>query len=262
MNNKNPIVSIITPCYNGATYIPDYIRSLLKQSFSDWEVIFVDDGSVDGSSERVLSLSKNDNRFRVIKTTGRLGAAGARNMGLRSAHGRFIAFLDCDDWWHPNKLEKQIEVMLRTKAGFCCTEYYNCAPDGSILHLTKINPPVTKLRHLLKICRVGCLTVVLDRTQIENIEFSTEPDIPEDYALWDRILMQLELSGKTTAMINEPLAYYRVHSSGKSSNKIYHASAHWRLYKKQMSLPKAIVCFFFYAANGIFNRIRHFFGTY
>ena len=110
------LVSIIIPLYNSEKFIKDTINSVLFQTYTNWEVIIVDDCSTDNSVEIILKIIDNNSNIRLIKLENNVGSAQSRNAALEVANGRFIAFLDSDDIWHPDKLEKQVVFMLKRKA--------------------------------------------------------------------------------------------------------------------------------------------------
>jgi teichuronic acid biosynthesis glycosyltransferase TuaG len=112
----NDLISIITPSYNSKCFIDDTIRSVLSQGYKNWEMIIVDDCSTDGSVEVIKKIIKNESRIKLIRLKKNIGSAMSRNTALEVSNGRFIAFLDSDDIWHPDKLEKQVVFMLKRKA--------------------------------------------------------------------------------------------------------------------------------------------------
>ncbi|MEW5755445.1 MAG: glycosyltransferase family 2 protein [Pseudomonadota bacterium] len=253
---SHPAVSVITPCLNGIAYLPQMVASVIAQTFSDWELIFIDDGSTDGSLEYMIEAASQEQRIVVKHTTGRVGAAAARNIGISSARGQYVAFLDCDDWWLPDKLARQITCMEQTGAAFSCAAYIVYDHSGKVIRKQSVYGPLTSRRHLHKQIIVGCLTVMYDRIQLPVAAFVTELNRAEDYLLWYELLLQVERLGMATCVIEDALACYRAHSGGKSSNKYRHALAHWRIYRDYLgfSVPKAGACLLSYAANGIFNR--------
>lgn len=256
MRTSHPAVSVITPCLNGVAYLPQMVSSVAAQTFVDWELIFIDDGSTDGSLEYMLEAAILDPRIIVKQTKGRVGAAAARNIGISSSRGQYVAFLDCDDWWLPTKLAQQIACMEKANATFSCTAYMVCDHSGAIIRKQSARGPLTSRRHLYKHIVIGCLTVMYDRIRLPAAAFSMELTRAEDYLLWYELLLEVERLGLVTCVIDEPLACYRTHSGGKSSNKYLHALAHWRLYRDFLgfSIPKAGACLLSYTVNGIFDR--------
>ena len=143
-------VSIITPSYNSSRYIEETIESVQKQTYSDWEMIIVDDCSTDDTCEIVENIIKRDNRIMLIKQNQNQGAGAARTLGMRKASGKYIAYLDADDIWLPDKLEKQVMYMKNNNIGFSCTSYEVIDNAGN-----KLNKSI----HMLpKVDYVGFLT--------------------------------------------------------------------------------------------------------
>ena len=144
MNKSEYLVSIITPTFNSAKYIEDTIRSVIAQTYSSWEMNIVDDCSTDDTREIVNKWCEKDSRIRLSKLDKNQGASAARNMSLAQASGRFIAYLDADDIWSPQKLEKQVNFMLTNKYGFSCTSYEVIEDTGK-----RLNKKIYMLCHML-----------------------------------------------------------------------------------------------------------------
>jgi teichuronic acid biosynthesis glycosyltransferase TuaG len=250
-----PVVTVITPCLNGIRFLPDMVASLKRQSLAEWELIYVDDGSTDGSLKYMETVAADDPRVRIFRTSGRQGASTARNLGISEARARFVAFLDSDDWWLPEKLELQVEQMVRERAAFSCTGYWVCHEDGSIIRAQKVFGPVTSRRHLRKQAVIGCLTVMYESAALRSKRFRTHLAGAEDYVLWYEMLDEVERRGLTTTFLPQPLACYRVHDAGKSRNKL-HARSHWTVYRKALGLSrlKAASCFASYVVNALYDR--------
>lgn len=179
------LVTIITPSYNTASYIAETIQSVLNQTYKSWELIIVDDCSTD-DTDQVVQQFLDDKRIRYIKNRANSGAAVSRNRALREAKGRWIAFLDSDDLWMPNKLEKQIRFMKKNKYHFSYTEYEEIDENGKPLGIRVSGPKrITKLG-MYAYCWPGCLTVMYDRNVVGNIQIA---DIKKnnDYAMWLKV---------------------------------------------------------------------------
>jgi len=226
MNNSAPKVSIITPMHNDSSFVRQTIESVLSQTFNDWEMLIVDDNSSDGS----LAVAKEyeSKQIRVFHNEKNMGAAYSRNVALREARGDFIAFLDADDWWAPEKLEKQIRFMENLKIDFSCTAYYRCRLDGSRVITTA---PYIIGKKVMRACDyVGCLTAMYRREKIGLIQ--VEPSIKKrnDYAIW------LQVSKKANCyFLAEPLAYYRVREGSISHVPAFRLLRyHKHLFRKQM----------------------------
>lgn len=253
-----PQVSVITPCLNGSAYLAQAIESVRAQTLTDWELLVVDDGSSDGSQRMAAEYAAGDERIVPLVTSGHCGAAAARNLGLRAARGRFVAFLDCDDWWHPAKLGTQVDAMRAAHAAFCAGPYTVCDAQGHPIRTQRVHPPLTPARCLAKQAVIGCLTVVVDTEALGAIQFSTRLRKVEDFALWIQLLRRCERDGLAAIAIAEPLAFYRVHGGGQSRSKVRHALAHWPAYTQELSLswPQAAYYFACYAVNGVRDRLR------
>ncbi len=245
----NHEVSIIIPAYNSSEYIAKTIESVLSQTYPWWEMIIVDDCSEDNTYEIAKKYSRTDRRIKVIRLKKNSGAAFARNVAISKAKGRFIAFLDSDDLWLPEKLEIQISFMLKNNLSFTYSSYYlideierDC---GIFITKEKID-----YNSMLKTCSVGCLTAIYDVQQLGKMYM---PDIPkrQDYALWLAILKRI---GETKGIL-EPLAKYRIRSGSVSRNKIKAAWYQWKVYSdiEKLSFVKSIYYFLHYTWNGFFK---------
>ena len=210
----NNIVSIITPSFNSANYICHTVESVLNQSYTNWELLIVDDCSTDNSREIIQSYVNKDSRIKLICLEKNSGAAVARNTGIEEARGRFIAFLDSDDTWHPEKLEKQLHFMLNNDYAFTYTQYHQVNENGDLIGDLYF-PKRTNYHNLLKTCVIGCLTAMYDSHKIGKIYF---PLIRkrQDYALWLKILKQIDYA----YCVPMDLASYTVRSDSISANKI------------------------------------------
>jgi len=211
----NPLVSIITPSYKSERFIFKTIDSVLSQTYKNWEMIIVDDVSPDKSNEIIEKYIKQDSRIKLIKLEKNNGPALARNRAIKEANGRYIAFLDADDLWMPEKLEKQLAFMQEKDCALSYTAYETMSEDGRKLNTT-INPPKElTYKELLKSNRIGCLTAMYDTEKLGKVYM---PLIKkrQDYGLWLRILRGIDIAYG----MDEVLATYRVMSNSVSSNKI------------------------------------------
>lgn len=253
-----PVVSIISPCLNGSNYLEQAIMSVQAQTFLNWELLLIDDGSTDGSDAVADRCASNDPRIVPMRTSGRIGAGPARNVGISMARGRYIAFLDCDDWWHPRKLELQLAAMGRLGAAFCVSPYTVCKVDGRPIRVQEVALPLTRRRYLLKRCVIGCLTVLIDVNKLGPFRFPEHLRRAEDLVVWVELLSRCERLGYAATSTEAALAFYRVHAGGQSSGKLQHAQAHWRIYTRELGLPwsLAVLCFASYVINGVLNRLR------
>lgn len=240
-------VSIITPSYNSSKFIKHTIGSILNQAFLDWELIIVDDCSTDNSCEVIQKFVELDRRIKLIKLEKNSGAAVARNTGIENATGRFIAFLDSDDTWHPEKLEKQVSFMLKNDYAFTYTQYHKVSENGDKVGELYF-PSKTNYHNLLKTCVIGCLTAMYDTHKIGKVYF---PLIRkrQDFALWLKILKKIDFAYG----LDEDLAGYTVRSDSISANKFKAAQYNWYLYRhiEKLSLIKTLYYFSHYMIKGI-----------
>lgn len=245
------LVSIITPSYNSAKFIKESIDSVIAQTYDNWEMIIVDDFSQDTSNEIIEEYIKKDNRIKLIKLDKNSGPAVARNRAIKEAKGRYIAFLDSDDFWHKEKLTKQLTFMDEKGAALSFTGYYTVEEkSGTPITLMEV-PPTVDYHTLLKQNIMGCLTVMYDSEELGKVYM---PDISkrQDFALWLKILKKTPFAYG----LNESLAYYRVRRLSVSSNKIIASTYNWKLYREVEKLPlyKAIYYFGWYTYNSIKNK--------
>lgn len=220
------LVSIVMPAYNCSAYIGETIESVLKQSYPYWELIVVDDCSSDNTREIVSEYMKKDSRIRLFFFDTRSGVVAARTKATDEARGKYIAFLDSDDLWYPEKLSKQINFMQSNGYAFTCTSYEKIdesgEPLGKIIHCV----PKANYNRVLLDCPVGNSTVVYDT---ERLGKCYGPDIKRrnDYALWLRILhREAYVYGIQTVLMK-----YRVRRGSISSKKFPLIRYHWILYR-------------------------------
>lgn len=229
-----PEVSIITPAYNASKFIEQTIKSVQDQSFKDWEMIIVDDGSKDGTFELVQRLSKLDPRI-VVAQQKNQGPAPARNKALSLARGRFICFLDSDDLWLPNKLETQIGLMKKNNWALSFTQFRRITLEGKEFGPITPIPSQVSYRQLLTHNVIACLTAMVDRSITGNFVMSTEGY--DDFILWLTITKQ----GHLAHGIQQDLARYRIVPGSISSKRGRAIKWVWNIYRRveKFSVPKA-----------------------
>lgn len=245
---EDGLVSIITPAYNAAAYIAETIESVLAQTYLNWEMLIVNDCSKDNTAEIVQSYAAKDKRIKLINLKQNSGAAAARNTALQNAKRQIIAFLDSDDLWKKEKLQKQIQFMQQNGYAFTYTSYEHFKEVKENIQNQVQIPKSLNYKQALKGNKIGCLTVMLDRKQIANIHFTTQKH--EDYILWLNILKQ----GITAYGMQESLALYRTgNSKSVSSNKLQSALWTWKVYREsqKLSVVKTMYYFLYYFINGI-----------
>ena len=244
------LVSIITPCYNAEKYVVQCIESVQKQTYSNWEMLIVDDGSTDHSFEVIKTFQKNDGRIKLIQLDTNSGAAISRNKAIEIAQGDYMAFLDADDLWLPNKLELQILFMQKNDYAFTYSSYEEIDETGRFLKLKPIFKPRLNYRDLWAANRVGCLTAIYDVKQLGKMYM---PIIRkrQDYALWLTILKRPYVY---CFGLNEVLSKKRVIKSSISSNKLEMLYWNFIMFRKtqQYSFVKSLYCL----GLNIFNRVK------
>lgn len=249
MNNK---VSVITASYNAARFIGETIESVLNQTYKDLELIIVDDCSTDNTEEIVNKYIEKDSRVKFYRLDKNSGAAVVRNTALEKATGRFMAFLDSDDLWDKEKLEKQIKFMKDNNYGFSFTSYRLMKEDGKLTDKEVIVPKSIKYNQLLKNTIIGCLTVVVDKEIIGDFRMPLVR-AGQDTATWLSILRK----GNIAYGLNEVLASYRLVEGSISSNKIKALKRTWNTYRnlEKLNIIKASYYFICYTINAIKKRI-------
>ena len=251
---KSTKVSIVVPVYNAASYIEETVEMVQRQSFSEWELILVDDHSADDSYERVKRIAQKDGRILLLsQKEGVKGAANARNLGTAYATGRYLAFLDADDVWKPDKLEKQLAFMKKENAAFCFTAYEfgdeNATGTGRIVSV----PDRLTYRQALSRTIIFTSTVLFDMEKISKDLLYMPAVASEDTATWWQILR----AGHIARGLNENLVIYRRPKKSLSSNKLKAVTRIWNLYRKQEKLPviQSVWYFCFWALRATLRRI-------
>ncbi len=218
------LVSIIMPSFNTGRFIKKTINSVLNQTYKNWELIIVDDCSNDNTDEIVNNI--NDSRIRYFKNRSNVGAALSRNKALKEARGKWIAFLDSDDLWEKDKLEKQIKFMQVNGYKFTYTDYRVNLNGKWMPYINTAPNKITKIK-LYNYCYFSTITVMYDREYVGLIQIE---DLKKnnDYAMW------FEIIKKTPAYrLPECLSYYFRHENSISSgNKLKLIKYHYVLYKK------------------------------
>lgn len=252
MKFEKDLVSVITPVYNCEKYIEDAIKSVLGQSYKNWEMILVDDLSTDKSCEIIERYIKNDSRIKLVKLKKNSGAAIARNTAMELAKGRFLAFLDGDDIWVSNKLELQIDLMKKHKSGISHSDYEVIAENGESLNKIVKVPKNMTYDQYLRNTIIQTVTVVIDREITGKVSM---PNIKmrQDFATWLSILKK----GNNALGINQTLGKYRRVSNSLSSNKFKAMRKNWYVYRRieKLNIFKASYCFLGYAFNATLKRV-------
>jgi teichuronic acid biosynthesis glycosyltransferase TuaG len=220
-------ISVIMPTYNSERYIKKAIGSVLSQTYKNLELIIIDDCSSDATKEIILDISRHDTRIKFFRLDENSGAAVARNLGIKNATGKYLAFLDSDDEWYQKKLELQIDFMEKNNYNFTCTAYERIDELGD--KINKITRPAKKANYnrVLLDCPIGNSTVVYNLEVLGKFEI---PNIRKrnDDALWLKILKKEPyIFG-----LNQVLSKYRIRKNSISSNKFDLIKYHWILYRE------------------------------
>lgn len=236
-----PEVTIITPVYNAEDFLVETLDSILSQTFTNWEAILINDNSSDNSLAIAQHYQAKDSRFKIIDKKKGGGAAKARNSGIKQAQGRFVAFLDSDDVWLPEKLEKQIAFMKQKDIAFSYSSYHFLTEQGQVTGTVKAPESIT-YHKLLKGNVIACLTAIYDTDKVGKVLM---PDIlkRQDFGLWLKITKQ----GITGYGLQTPLAKYRLRTGSISHAKFNTMAYTWDLYRKveKLSFSRS----FYYISN-------------
>lgn len=240
---KNPLVSIITPLFNGESFIEETIKSVISQSYGNWEMIIVDDCSKDDGPKIIENYANVEKRIKLIRLAENGGGAVARNRAIKEAKGKYIAFLDSDDIWYPDKLKKQIKFMEENNYPFTYTWYEKISEEGERLGEAVRSKEKVDYNELLKSNQIGCLTAAYNQDKLGKVYM---PLIRkrQDYALWLQILKRT----KYGYCLEENLAQYRLVSDSISSNKISLLKFNWQLFY-QIEKLNLIKSFYFLSFN-------------
>ena len=242
------LVSIIMPLFNAESFVTEAINSVIEQTYQNWELIVINDGSSDDSLSKVQEIT--DNRVKIINNIKNVGVAATRNIGISHARGCFLAFLDSDDIWLPTKLEIQVTTLWENHdAVMCCSAYQTFTViDGQMVFKGKRVPPIKfNYRDNLITNHIGCLTAIIDMRKASRVHMPSCGH--EDYATWLDILKS---SNMFCIGIQEPLALYRIGNHSISSNKLKMLRFQWLILNKQrLSKLKTILYFITYIYHGM-----------
>ena len=246
------IVSVVMPVYNAEAHLGESFDSVLSQDMSEWELIAVDDGSDDRSAILLREKAIGNPRVRVFRQRGNMGVAAARNLALEHARGVYIAFLDSDDIWHPNKLLKQVNFMRTSGCDISYTNYQRVDATGFPLSFVR-SPPQIVYRDLLRGNGIGLSTAMYRRAAFAGLRFKKMHH--EDYVFWLDALR----GGSVAKRIDSAsaLTFYRVSDNSLSSSKNLVWRWQWAVYRKYLKINvfKSIFYFLFYAMNAVIKRL-------
>ena len=248
---KKDLVSIIIPVYNAEKFIKETIDSVLDQTYDNFELILVNDCSTDKSSDIIKEYK--DKRVKLLNNKVNSKAAVSRNNGIKKAKGKYICFLDADDKWDKEKLEKQVNFMKEKDCAFSFTSYEfadeNCIPNGKKV----IVPDTITYKEALKNTTIWTSTVMFDMTKLSKEDIYM-PDVKsEDTASWWSILKKIDCAYG----LKDILSFYRRSEGTLSSNKFEAIKRIWNLYRnvEHLNIFSSLYCFFFYAFRAVVRRI-------
>lgn len=249
-----PAVTIITPLHNGGRFIERAVNSVRAQGLGDWQHIVINDRSTDDGDQIARRLATEDPRLVVMESSA-AGAPSARNTGMLAAAGRYIAFLDCDDYWAPEKLETQIGLMQRRNLAFSWSSYDVMGPGEALIRTQKAAVSATPEDLLTKRMVIGCLTAVYDRDQL-GIMLMPQIRMRQDVCLFAAILARSAEQGLPVQGLEPVLAFHQLHDSNMTRNKARAAYYQWRAFRDvfQLSLPRSLSYFGQYAVNSLRDR--------
>lgn len=246
------LCSVIIPVHNSEKYIASSIESVLRQTYNNIEIIIINDDSTDNTLRIIQHIAKkNGKKIKIFSLQKNMGAAFARNEGIARAMGEYIAFLDSDDLWLPEKIEKQINILNKTESALCFTAYDMIDGNGYFIKHRSVKNQIT-FTDLLKENNIIFSSVLCYTESISNLRFDSGC-FHEDYLF----LLQLLQKGIVVYGLNQTLLQYRIHSSGKSFNKKKAALHRWKIYREYLHLNflQCLYYFTFYAINGVLKYI-------
>ena len=247
------MVTVIIPAYNCAKYIEEAVRSVLTQTCHDFKVLIIEDASTDETLLLSRQIAAEDHRVFVMTNEYNLGVARTRNKGIETVQSEYVAFLDADDRWLPEKLERQINFMNTQKLDLCYTAYRFIGEKGQIIRAPYYVSEQLTWKTLLRENIIGLSSVLMRTDIIRNIRMRPE-FAHEDYVFW----LELMQNGCQAGGINTPLMQYRVSASNRSGDKKKAAYNRWIIYRNFLNMGRIQALWWFaqYGLNGI---RKHFF---
>ncbi len=226
MGRKEVLVSIVMPAYNCEKHVVHAINSVLAQTYQNWELLVLDDGSKDNTQHIIEVFCKNDNRIKALPNEKNMGVSTTRNRGIEHASGEWIAFLDSDDMWDPEKLQKQFQIIEKESAEFIFTGASYINEEGEPYKGTFAVPAMVTYEKLRNQNVISCSSVLIKKKFFDNIKMEKD-EIHEDYAVWLRVLKM----GVIAYGVNEPLLIYRISGNSKSGNKIKSVKMTYKVFR-------------------------------
>ena len=233
------LISIITPNYNASNFVAETIESIINQTYENWELIIVDDGSTDNSVAIIEEFVKVDARIKLICLDLNSGPAIARNKAIELSKGAYIAFLDSDDRWHPQKLAVQLRFMQKRNIALSFTSYYSVNEQKEHKKLLKAKEKVT-YKNLLTNNYIGCLTAMYSMQHLGKV-YMPIVSKRQDWALW----LQITKNNVVAYGIQQPLAWYTRRDASVSSNKFKLLKYNWKIYREFENLNRMKSLYYF-----------------
>lgn len=221
-----PLVTVIMPAYNAERFLEEAVRSVMNQTITDWELLILEDCAKDGTLALARKLAEQDARITVLPNPVNMGVARTRNRGFELARGKYVALLDSDDVWHPEKLERQLNLAQKTGADVIYCSYGMIDEQGNKTCEDFIVPPKTDFDSSCVKSVISCSTAMLSETIIKKYRFREEY-YHEDLVLWLEILRD----GYKAYGVTEVMAQYRIMNNGRSSDKLRCAVNRWPIYR-------------------------------
>ena len=242
-----PLISIVTACFNASAFIEYTIKSVKNQTIDDWEWIIVDDGSTDKSVEKINQLIEDDYRIRLIKLNVNSGPAFARNKGIELAVGKYLTFIDADDFWYPTFLKENLK-RINQSHGFLCASYEMYNESMSLKINSLMVPKKVNYNSILKTNTISCLTAFIDIDKLGK-EYMPEIRYRQDMGLWLKYLKKISY----VEGIQECLAIYRIRENSHSRSKFNLLKHQWFFYREvaQLNWIKSLYFFSIWVFYGL-----------
>lgn len=248
MKNTSPLVSVIMPAYNAEPFVEEAIASVIAQTVTDWELIVIDDCSKDDTFSVAQRVIGDEPRIRLLRNEKNSGVSETRNRGIDLSAGRYIAFLDSDDIWHPEKLEKQLAKLRETGAAICYCSYGIIDISGEKIKADYLVPETAEYADILKENYMQCSAMLIREDVVKKFRFNTE-FFHEDYILG----LDMLRSGEKAVGCKELLLNWRYLENSRSFNKKKSAVNRWKIYRDYLKLPlhSSLRLFLNYAVAGL-----------